>query len=242
MQPNMKNQIKAVTLLVAILTICITAPRKAFSQKLQNGTVSITWVNYKKSNPQIREVFTTYTYYIKDSLVLRMENEDSTLMSRKHDSTDNVVFDLTMHRMNPVYLINLKTDKVHLFLKNKLEVDEVFDLEDFPEELFFKAKYYGTDYSSDKVDSTSSDQQDTICGLICRTASIRREKSLTSLAYNGNDAHSRSPLNNLSPKFPYPILKYCSSEDENDFIAEFTTTIYTAEIPARAASYLNLYL
>lgn len=109
----------------------------AIYQNRNCGTVSVSWILYRKSAPEQRELFNKFTFYIKDNLVLRLESSnDSTL-------TENYVeesLQLQVRRITPTYMIDLNSDSVYLFRNNEFKVEKVGVLDTFVSDILFKVK------------------------------------------------------------------------------------------------------
>lgn len=89
-----------------------------------------------------KEVFQTFTYYIKHGKVLRNDEIKSGLKNYEPTVSDNIVFNLNSAILQPTYLIDLDDETAYLIYKDSTDGNLVYKslLQDFTLDPFYRGR------------------------------------------------------------------------------------------------------
>lgn len=126
------------------------------------GKIILKWYLMPLDNPQVKQLYVQYVYYIKGNLVLQKDT-----IYDENIRKDNLINqgELTVNITNPDYIINLTKKLVRSDLKDVSSKMKDVSLLNFGPELFYKALISPPDVT--QIDTTSHIATYTIAGLEC---------------------------------------------------------------------------
>jgi len=207
------------------------------------GKVVLNWYLHWAGQPDTKEVFYKYTYFIKNHLVLRRETAlDSTFIDSNVTEDSVVRLDFTVIKESSPYLINLSAQKVRTGLDGKPKDTGEHPLEAFGVELMYKATAHPP-IALTQIDTSDNENTFLIAGLDCFFGKgVVNAKGVMNgtpveFAYTKAKLSVNSPINCFVSGFPYTILRLESPMGHNpDAIAEFVVDSIVETIPPEIES------
>ncbi|SFB90306.1 hypothetical protein SAMN05421747_1024 [Parapedobacter composti] len=233
---------KSVTIPLIISAVVAFCNNLNAQQDQGSGKIVISAVLYRISDPEYRELFTKFTYYIKDSLVLRKEDpNDTTLNAVSYEANEHSVLKLESRIVTPIYLIDLKTTQVYTYSSDSIKIDKRSDLETFMDDIAFKAGIVLRKYSISNIDTTSTIRKN-IANVSCFVGKAEFNGLPFEFAYTKEKLPVTSPLNAYVPGLPYQVLWVSMPEDHgSDIVSELIFEEISNDLPHFVENYLNSY-
>lgn len=229
-----------IIVLIALVACCNVLAAQGYG----HGKIVISAVSYRSSNPEQRELFNKFTYYIRDDLVLRKEDpEDTIFRSTTEEQNKEFGRRLTAKINTPTYVVALKTGQVYTYAPDSLKIHKVSDLETFMDDIPFKAqKYLHNHYVISNIDTTSITKRKTVANITCFLGKATLNGVVFKFAYSKEKLPIISPLNTYVPELPYQVLWVSVPGDhDSGIISELVVEELSGDIPHFVEKYFNIY-